>query len=234
MTQIYREIAEAPDRTAGGTENEDLLILGRKIAVCYEKEENKIPILHNPGVAFNLSTLSIELQRGTWYVSAKDGATGRLAANRNLIFNIAFLVLNGLFFQHQIEMMPNPSAVTIQEILNLGKKMKRFFGTLASAENEFYDYVKAEYVKKLMIVVSFERSPWEKDVDDISVVYQTSWGGLYINQFKSLRSLGSFMRKIHRQKEKIEVQHYLERNCTFYEKIIERTKRMVFASRETS
>jgi adenylate cyclase class 1 len=232
MIQIYREIADAHRSDADSLDKEDLAILGRKIAVCYETKKNKIPILHNPGVAFNLSALMIKLERGTWTVTSRDDKAGHLASSSDLIYNIAFIVWNGLFSPHQIQMKPNASSATIQEILNLGIKMRDFFGTFETTDSEFHDYMRDETIKKLLVIVSFERSPWEKDINDISVVYKSSWGGLYAQRFKSLRSLDSFLKRMNRENHKIEIQHYLERNCAFYEKIIERTKRIVFSSQE--
>ena len=46
-------------------------------------------------------------------------------ANEDMVFCLAYMVWNGIFDPMQIRMQANPTPVTVQEIINVGRMMQR-------------------------------------------------------------------------------------------------------------
>jgi adenylate cyclase, class 1 len=221
---LYREIEGVYAAHKSRIDKKDLTILGRKIAVFYSKKKYKISILHKPDYPLNLTGIKLKLENKEWVTSFEDGENVTLILNTELIHNIAFLVWNNLFVSTRLSMEPNASPVSIQEIINLGHKMKEIFGSYETVVNELTDFLKDEYIRKILVVISFEKSPWEKDINDFHIIYQNSWGELFVRHFQSPHSLKAFLNQNRIQSNHTEIRYYLQRNATYYEKIIDRTR----------
>ncbi|MBN1931885.1 MAG: class I adenylate cyclase [Desulfobacterales bacterium] len=228
LLEIYREIAGVPTRADSEADKRDLLILERKISAYYLEKKYKIPVIKKPTGILNLSTLTLTLDENIWHVFASNDKANALISNKDLIGNITFIVWNNLFAANRIQMNPNPSSVTIQEIINLGTKMKDFFGIYDTLEIQYSTYLKPKIITKLLVVVSFEKSPWNKNINDFAIVYLNSWGELFQQRFKSRHKLAAFLRNY--CNDNILTSYYVQRNCTAYEKIIERTKKIILPS----
>ena len=234
LIKMYKEVSARHTRVANDIDKQDLQVLGRKILVSYQYKPKKISVLQKPTGQLNLSDLIISLDENRWTIFSGSDKSRLLISSRDIIFNIAFLIWNDLFNAGRIQMEPNPSNVTLQEILNLGKRMDAFFGKSDVSEVDFSNFVKKEVFKKLFITVSFENTPWEKDFSDFSVVYENSWGELFVNRFYSQSEIESFFKLIRKKSEHVETNFYVQRNCTSYEKIIERTKKVLSTLTGTS
>ena len=105
--------------------------------------------------------------------------------------------------------------------------MEEFLGNFGGLEVDVSQYLKKEYMVKLLIVVSFEKAYYEKDINDFGIIYKNSWGELFVERYSSPRKLEAFCRKNQQGRWQIETNYYVQRNSTYYEKIIERTKRIV-------
>lgn len=227
LIHIYNEITAVQKGISSRLNRQDLIILGRKIAASYQKKSNKIQIVPKPDRHLNLTTLTLKLRRNIWRINAGNERFQPLFSNPDVIQNIAFLVWNDLFMTSHIRMEPNPTSVSLQEIINLGMEMKKFFGVCHVFNIDYMHYLRQAYVTKLMIVVSFEKNPWEKDMNDLAVVYTNSWGEMFVERFKSPHLLDGFFRKLGGHSKKIQTSYYLQRNCTYYGKVIERTKKII-------
>jgi adenylate cyclase, class 1 len=126
-------------------------------------------------------------------------------------------------------MEPNPSSVTLQEVLNLSRKVGGFFGSFDRFDTELNQYLKKERTTKILVVVSFEKAYYEKDINDFGVIHINSWGELFVERMRSPIKLEAFIKKSCEGRWKPEVNYYVQRNSTYYEKIIERTKRIIFS-----
>lgn len=227
LIHIYNEITAAQTGVSSKINKRDLIILGRKIAACYQKKTNKIIVIPKPDGNLNLSTLTLVLDNNVWRVYAGNDRSKPLFSSVDIIHNIAFIVWNDLLVTSRIRMEPNPSSVTLQEIINLGKQIKKFLGTCNVFSIDYLHFLRKEQITKLMVVVSFEKNPWEKDINDLAIVYTNSWGEMFVERFKSPHLLDTFFRKSGYHTKNIETSYYLQRNCTFYEKIIERTQKIL-------
>ncbi|MFZ5570793.1 MAG: class I adenylate cyclase [Thermodesulfobacteriota bacterium] len=227
IMKTYREIMDAHAGIAGDIDQKDLKILGRKISASFQKKEHKVPVLPKPTGTLNLSGLTLRLTGGAWAVFSENDPSVPIVVSDDIVYNIAFIVWNHLFIPHRLFMEPNPSQVTLQEIINLGRKMTDFIGRSMISENEFSHYLNKELLTKLMVVVSFEQSPWEKNINDFRVVYKNNWGELFVRRFSSHHKLNAFLSSWG-ERHSIDTTYYLQRNSSYYEKIIERTKNILF------
>lgn len=227
LLNSYRDISSSHAGMATEINKRDFNIIGRKILTSYQKKEYKIRVLQKPRGNLNLPYLTLQLHENDWQIFSGNNQSAPLIAHPNILHVVAFIVWNGLFEPSKIRMEPNPSSVTLQEILNLGRKMEEFFGTFGALEVDLSQYLKKEYMVKMLVVVSFEKAYYEKDINDFGVIYKNSWGELFVERFSSPRMLEAFIRKNQKGQWKIETNYYVQRNSTYYEKIIERTKRIV-------
>jgi hypothetical protein len=103
-------------------------------------------------------------------------------------------------------------------------------GTYKTVDIGIDDYLKEERVSRLLAVSGFEKSPWAEVDEDYSVVYINCWGELFVEQFESSEDFQSFIKASRSKNSRVAVHSYLRRSSTAYEKIIARTKNMLFPS----
>jgi len=230
LHQIYREISAANVDIASDSDRRDLTVLGRKISAFYLNKNAKVSILPNPTGKLNLSFLSLDLIGGVWSVYSGNDRQTAIVSHNNIIFTLAFVVWNKIFAPNLIRMRPNPSNVTHKEIINLGIKIEAFLGSYDTVDVDIANYLKEEHIVKLLIVAGFERSPWEEDITDYSVVYTNCWGEMFVQRLNSTAQFKSFLAKALKENPNIEINKYLKRNFTSYEKTIARSKAFVFPS----
>jgi adenylate cyclase class 1 len=230
LFQIYNEIAAANSGVVSESNEKDLTILGRKVSACYLKKEYKIPVIQKPTHTLNLSDLTLSLNGEVWDIFSANEKSDPVASSKDIIYNIAFLVWNNLFAANKIYMEPNPSGIALQEIINLGIRMKDFFGTYDALDIELSHYLQKEHITKLLVIVSFENSPWEKNINDFGIVYNSSWGELFVRRFNSIPKLKVFLKNASIDRWNIGTSYYVQKNSASYEKIIERTKKIILPS----
>jgi len=230
LMDSYREITAAHAESASTLNRRDFTIVGRKILVSHQRKNDKIRVLQKPLENLNLTHLTIRLEDDRWQVFSGNNKERPLASGGNILSIIGFIVWNGLFDVNKLRMEPNPSNVTLQEIVNLGRKLGEFFGTFDTQDIELARYLKKEHLTKLLVVISFENFYWEKNINDFGVLYKNSWGELYARQLSSARELERFLKGAKHPSLGIETSYYLQRNSTYYEKIIERTKQVILSS----
>lgn len=226
----YREITAAYAGNASSISKRDFTIIGRKILVSYQKKPNKIQVLQKPIENLNLTHLTIRLEGSQWQVFSENNKEVPLASDNDILHIVGFIVWNNLFDVNKIRMEPNSSNVTMQEIVNLGRKMNAFIGTFENQDIALSQYIQKARLSKLLVVISFENFYWEKDINDFGVLYKNSWGELFVKRYASVRELESFLKKVRRPPLGSETSYYLQRNSTYYEKIIERTKQVILSA----
>jgi adenylate cyclase class 1 len=124
-------------------------------------------------------------------------------------------------------MLPNQTSVTLQEILNLGKKIKEVFGNYDITSVHFANFLQDEKVTKMLLVISFEDANMDMDIRDFCIIYKNNWDELFVRRFPSVEKLKSFFIKTGRTSSNLETNYYIQRNNKYYEKIIQRTKNMI-------
>ncbi len=230
FVQIYKRITQPGKAFSRQIDQRDLTILGRKLTARYAVKENKVKVVQKPTGALNIKRLTLSLNKETWHAVPDAGTSPPLISHPDIVYILAYIVWNDLFDHHGILMEPNPSDITLQEIVNLCKKLSSFIGTYEEQNVAFSKYLQVEHVTRLFVVVSFECSMSEKNINDFNVVYRNSWGELFVRKFTSPRALNLFLRQMKKGKDGVEIGYYLQRNCLYYEKIIQRTREILLNS----
>ena len=230
MLELYREISGDHESVSSESDKRDLTVLGRKISACFLKKQYKVPIIQKPMQGLNISTLTLSLNNDHWLTFSGDEITSPIYSSGNIIENIAFIVWNGLFMESWIRMRPNPTNMTHKEIINLGKRIKDFFGTFRTHEVELLNYLEEEQVEKILIVVGFDKSPWDEDTGNFTVVYLNNWGELFTQQFDSKDKIEGFLRSSCKDKKDVLISKYLRRDPASFDKNISVPKKIVFSS----
>jgi len=227
LVHIYKDITAYGKDIVSGITPQDMTIIGRKLSVCLERKPNKIAIVHKPIFNLNLPTLAFINDKKAWQVFNASDASKPLVSSTDIIYCIADLVWNDIYPAGDIRMKPNPTPLTINEITNLAKRIRETFGTFDVTGIDFNNFLEPERVTKMLVVISFEGSHHAKDVNDLCVIYCNHWGELFVQRFNSPDKLKEFIAGGGRKFSQVAVSYYIQRNSHAYEKIIERTKKLV-------
>ena len=191
------------------------------------KKRFKVPVIQKHTGMLNISNPILVFHDNLWFVRSDISTKVDLCSNADIIYNIAFIVWNSLFNSGLIRMMPNPSDITLREIVNLGRKIERFFETYETMENDYSNYLREEIILKLLVVVGLEKNPWSEEILDLRVLYLNCWGELFARHFETLKDFEIFVLRARKGNSNIETKYYIRRNNTLYEKIIERAKKIL-------
>jgi adenylate cyclase class 1 len=187
----------------------------------------KIPILPISTENIKLPALTFMFKGGIWQVYASHDPSAPIIANEDMVFCLAYIVWNGIFDPLQIRMQPNPTSVTIQEIINLGKMMRDVFGTYNIAQVHFSKFLDEEIINKMLIIISFEEASEGRGISNISIIYKNNWEEIFVRDFSTIDKMKTFFAKAGKISPRIETYYYIQRNNKYYEKIIDRIKNMV-------
>ena len=227
LLQIYKDITAIQQGTAGEIAPHDLTIIGRKLSSCLAKKNDKIAVLQKPIDNLNLPPLSFRFQNGAWQVSTTQETSVMVISNTDVIQCVSYMVWNDIYHPGQIRMVPNTTSVTLQEIINLAKKIRDIFGVYDIAGIDFENFLLAEKYVKLLVVISFEGSHYSKDINDFCLIYRNNWGELFVTRLNSPDKLKAFLSAKQSYMDNVEINYYIQRNSMNYENMIERTKMII-------
>jgi len=226
LFKFYRDISSRGHADIG-INKRDLTVLGRKIASIYQKKTNKLSLVPKPTEKFNLIDITYIYKMGRWYIYAGNDRSIPLFTDKDIVKATAFSVWNNLFKVGRVRMEPNSTSVSLQEIINLSHKLKSFLGECDVLDNSPSFYLRKERIQKVFIVVSFEESHYEKDINNFAFIYKTTWGELFVKRITSPYGLQKKLKLIKEDNREFQIEFYLQRNCSYYEKIIRRTRDIV-------
>ena len=227
LSLLYRKITNRQEEITSGLTRRDMTIIGRKLTVCLERKEGKVPLIHKPTASLNHPNLTFHHRPAEWQVLAAGETTRTVTASPDIVSCIAYLVWNDLYRALDVRMAPNPTPVTLQEIHNLAKRIQEVFGTFAITGVDFKHFLEPEKVTTVLIIVSFAGSQSLKEMNDFSILYANHWGELFSRRFTTLKAFKSFIEDRQQKFSGAQVHYYVRRNSLYYEKIIERTKMLV-------
>jgi len=227
LIDIYNDIVRIQKGKAGKIAPQDLTILGRKLSSSLATKEHKIPVFHIPVENIKLPVLTFSTDRKTWKIFSSDDPSAPVVANENILACLAYIVWNGIYDPAQTRMLPNQTQVTIQEIINLGRKMKEVFGCYDITSVHFGNFLLEERITKILFVFSFEKMRMNTEIDDFCVIYKNNWEEMFVRRFSSMEKMKTFFAKISKPSRNMETYYYIQRTNVYYEKTIERTKNMV-------
>ncbi len=227
LIEIYNDIVQIQKGKAQAMAPQELTILGRKLSSSLVNKEHKVPVFQIPVENIKLPVLTFSTDRKTWKVNSSDAPSSSFIAHENIINCIAYIVWNGIYDPAQIRMLPNQTQVTIQEIINLGRKIRDVFGSYDITGVHFGNFLEEEKITKILFVFSFENVRMNMDVSDFCVIYKNNWEEMFVRRFSSVEKMKSFFARVHKTSRDMEKYFYVQRNNVYYEKLIERTKNMV-------
>jgi adenylate cyclase, class 1 len=227
LKDIYMDIVRIQEGKSGEIAPQDMTIIGRKLSSSLEIKEHKVPLRHIPSETIKLPVLTFATDGRTWRVSSSDDQKLPLITNEDIIFCLAFITWNGIYDPAQIRMQPNQTSVTIQEIINLGRKINDVFGSYDIASVNFSNFLQTEKISKMLIVVNFDNESSGMDIRDFCVIYKNNWEEFFVKRFSSAEIMKAFFTKAGKVSRYLEPHYYIQRNTRYYEKIIERTKNMI-------
>jgi adenylate cyclase class 1 len=227
LVHIYKDITVYGKDIVSGITPQDMTIIGRKLSVCLERKQHKIPIVHKPIFNLNLPTVIFSIDKKIWHVFNSGDATKPVISGSDIVYCIADLIWNDIYQAGDVRMKPNPTPITINEITNLAKRIKETFGAFDVTGIDFNNFLEPERVTKMLVVISFEGWHHAKDMNDLCVIYCNHWGELFVQRFNSPEKLKEFLEVGGRKFSQAAIFYYIQRNSHAYEKIIERTKKLV-------
>lgn len=227
LLNIYSRVMASRKDVVSKISHNDMTIIGRKLASCLEKKQRKVPLVHKPIASLNLPTLTFQSVEGGWRVSASGDAARPVVAGSDIVCCIGYLVWNDLYETSGVRMTPNPTPVSIQEINNLAKRVREIFGYFDITAVDFDHFLEGERVTKMLIIVNFEDPGQAHQMSDFSVLYANHWGELFHQRFNSPYNFKKFIDRGGRIFSRMETHYYIQRSSLHYEKIIERSKKIV-------
>jgi len=229
LLEMYKDISNMAKDVTGLIAPQDLTIIGRKLASSLARKEGKLPIMHKPIDTINVPDLTFRFESRKWRVAPAHDADMIVVENADVVYCIAYLIWNDLFEAVNVRMIPNPTSVTIQEIINLGRKIREVFGSYNITAVDFQNFLQPEKITKILIVVDFEAVKESVEGNNYRVVMENNWSELFIKQFPSTDKLIAFLEQKAPIAQDVEKNYYIQRNSLNYEKIIDRTKKTVAA-----
>lgn len=227
LLNIYNRVMASQKEVVNRISHDDMTIIGRKLAACLEKKRSKVPLVHKPVPNLNLPALTFQSVEGGWRVGASGEAARPVVAGADIVCCIGYLVWNDLYETSGVRMTPNPTPVSIQEINNLARRIREIFGTFDITEVDFDHFLEEERVTKMLIIVNFEDPGRAHQMSDFSILFANHWGELFHQRFSSLYNFKKFIDRGGPIFARMEMHYYVKRSSLHYEKIIERSKKLV-------
>jgi len=224
LANVYKRVSMLHHGIVSSINQQDMSIIGRKLAAYLEKKPGKIPVFHKPVRNLNIPGLTFSVsQKKLWTVDTEGSP---IVSGPDIIYCIVTLIWNDIYEPNRVRMTPNATPVTIQEINNLAKRIREIFGFSNVSDIDFDNFSVPEKVTKMLIIVNFEGYSQHKDVNNFGVVYTNNWGEIFIQRFNSPLQFKEWVRRDEKKYERTDIFYYIQRNSQYYEKIIERTKKL--------
>jgi len=227
LVDIYKDIAHIARDVTGDVAPRDLTLLGRKLSASLKKKSNKIPVLNKPLDTLNLPSLTVRFNEGMWQVFPENDPGRIIVEKKDLVYCLAYLAWNDLYFPGQLRMLPNKTSATMQEIINLIRKIREFFGTYDISSIDFQNFLQQEHMDRLLFVINFAGNQNADTIQSLSVISLNNWGELFVNRFISPEKFHSYLENISQSPYYMEKNFHVQRNALHYEKILEKTMRLV-------
>ncbi len=231
LLKIYKDITGVrPNNEPSPVSPGDLRIIGRKLSSCLGKKPSKVPVIHKPTDSLNQPTLVFGFNGRKWEVRPADNPGTVIVEDSRIVPCIAHLVWNDLFRPGAVRMLPNPTSITLQEILNLGVRIRELFGIYDISAVDCHHFSVPEEIQGMLVIVNFEDASLGTGGETFSVLYGNNWGELFLERFGSMEPFRGFFKARERQHGSLKVHYYVQRSNRQYEKIIERTKQLVMGA----
>ncbi len=221
MIETYKKLSRTLQARAAQETTitpKDLTILGRKMFVQFSKKSHKVDklplIVHGKALFQQLYFQYNNPKDGpaTWSLDhlQRDGQRGRKGGNllkSGRIEEICiWLVHNGLYLPTtSFQLMPNPTPISLQDILDLLRKLHEFYPVHEAEKIVPQALLKEPYIQKLFLTINFNLNRKLKKVHEYTTIYMTSWGEFFCRTFHDKNGLPSVKETLNRAKEQLDL-----------------------------
>lgn len=194
MVKKYKTVNKAFDRLFHGKSQispEDRTVLGRKVFVEFSNQSGKVQKIllisrserHFQGL--HLRYLNPTKTVGYWELINRDSRSNRhqeeVLNKAKTIEEIgAWLINNGLYTPETvINMIPNPTYVTFDDIRKLYAAMYEFFEPLLHQTAGFDQLLEKAQVTDLFISINFYAPRQQSEITEYTAVFLNTWGEMF-------------------------------------------------------
>ena len=132
-----------------------------------------------------------------------------------------WLVHNGLYLPTtSLQLIPNPTPISLQDILDLLRKLYGFFPLYEAEKISPQALLKKAYIRKLFITANFNVNRELDKIYEYTTIYMTSWGEFFCRFFFDRNGLDSMEDILKKAKEECDlpfsgqVESYMPRLAT--------------------
>lgn len=196
MIKTYKRIAmglgKGKDSIISPT---DLTIFGRIIASRFIQKEGKVErltMVSPAGKAFKKLFIKYERQKTgiAWRliqlseIPQKEKGEETLKIAQRVEFLAAWMMNNGFFStETSINLYPNPSPISIQDVRDLLRGLARFFPKQWIQDIYLEDLLRDTYIRRLLLIPNFGKDRGEKKIFEYTAIYDNSWGERFCQTF---------------------------------------------------
>ena len=198
--KFLNKAVEALPETGSLISAEDGTVLGRKVYSELSRQPDKISkVLLASKSIINFTGLHIRHARTkegetTWELIHKTGkGTDRdetLIAAKTIEEIGAWLMINSLYTDDPgINLIPNPTPVTANDIRKLFKSMGAYLDPLIHQPVGFDPLLRKEALAGLFVSVNFYSPQQQRDITDYTLIYMNTWGEMFLKSFRPEKGL---------------------------------------------
>jgi len=221
FSTTYRRLSEGlPSSEKQAIDEYDLTVLGRKLFALFSQRKNKLqvtPFLTSKRLTLDRCIFQHEprghgkhrwvLYDSSWYPTERKRKKQRIFSADRVVRAAAWLVNNGLYDFHRtdVEMVPNPTGVTLNDLVHLLKHIQAYFSPAyydGRGGEAFYQEARTE---KIMAIVDMEELEKLSKWLTMDIVYRNSWGELFTEMYpyrEGIQILVSYIRELDIRNEK--------------------------------
>ena len=200
MFKKYKTINKVFEKLLHGRSRispEDRTVLGRKVFIEFSKQADKVDKVllisrsdtHFQGLHLKYSKAGNKI--GIWELLNKKAKAShnpeKSLIKANTIEEIgAWLINNSLYNKNMIiNLVPNPTYVTFDDIRKLFKTLDNFFSPLVKNTISFDQLLLKNRVVCLFVSINFYAPRQQGKVSEYTAIYLNSWGEMFCKSFYS-------------------------------------------------
>ncbi|MFQ5560301.1 MAG: class I adenylate cyclase [Nitrospinota bacterium] len=189
----------------------DLTVLGRKLFSFYSIRKNKIPFLKQPfeaGEPLENVTFHVTFDKSgqpVWSVYRGQLQKHKLVFSKNKLLKrgvdlpkiLTWMLINRICdTRSNYYLIPNSVPVSLEEIQRVVKELSVFFSRTNIAAIPNKDLFNQPKVQKLFVLINFLSQPWAKKIEQITLLYSTSWGEFFCENYDEKKGILTILKYI--------------------------------------
>ena len=195
LLKCYRRISSQLDTHQQAMDKRDMAVLGRRLSTFYAKSPNKIGYLRcafEENLYCECITVATKRHKNgteTWSVYAGEqfSKTGKIDSSYRItqasdaIELITWCVSNRIIdAKSKVILDYNASEITETDLNDLVKHLSQLFPPIKVSSLPRDDLLAPERITKCLVLLNFPTLRQKATVEDVSVLYSTSWGETFL------------------------------------------------------